>query len=236
MKKKGCLGVIPARGGSKRLPNKNILEFYGQPIISYSIDTLLKTELFNQILVSTDSKAIANIAKAYGANVPFLRSKTASDDFSTLTDVLLEVIREMSEIGLHFDYICCMLPTSVLVPVSKISEGFELIRKGNYSSVVSVMKYASPIQRAFIKKEGLLKMSHPEFMNTRTQDLDSSYFDCGQFYWIKVSDFLAEKKIFMDKLGSVELSEFEGQDVDNPEDWRILEYKYTFANGEIIGQ
>jgi len=222
------LAVIPARGGSKRISKKNIKEFNGQPIISFPINCLKESKLFDEIMVSTDDLEIAEIAKKYEAKIPFFRSSTNSDDFSTLTDVLLEVIESYRQKGVEYDNICCILPTAALITKDKIMNAYNLMIDNNYGTVVPVIKYSYPIQRALKDDGGFLKMKDLSHINTRSQDLEDSYHDSGQFYWINTEKFLADKKIFTDNTGFVELKEFEAQDVDTEEDWIMLELKHQY--------
>lgn len=221
------LVIIPARGGSKRIPKKNIKLFNGKPIISYVIQVVKKTNLFDEIMVSTDDNLVVEIAKKYGASVPFLRSTRNADDFATLTDVLLEVIEQYKKIGKTFETICCILPTAALVTPEIINEGYELLKKANFTSVVPVIKYAYPIQRALKLNKGLLGLRELEHINTRSQDLEDHYHDSGQFYWLNTKFFLDEKKVFTSNTGHIELKEYEAQDVDILEDWKMLELKYN---------
>ena len=223
----GNLAIIPARGGSKRIPKKNIKDFNGKPIISYAIEAVVKTNLFDEVIVSTDSEEIANVAKEYGAKVPFLRSEENANDYATLTDVLIEVLEAYKNIGKTFDKICCILPTAALITSEKIIEGCKLLDEKRLSTVVPVIRFAYPIQRALKDNEGLLEMREVEHINTRSQDLEAFYHDSGQFYWLKSDDFLEEKKVFTAKTGYIELKEYEAQDVDTFEDWAMLELKYN---------
>lgn len=226
------LAIIPARGGSKRIPNKNIREFFGQPIIKYSVDAAISSGLFDEVIVSTDNEKIKSLAISSGARVPFERSQKHSDDSATLSEVLLEVVESYKSIGKHFDFICMLLPTAPLISVKNLVRGYELIIKDqSYSSVVPVVRFSYPIQRAFrITKTGKLEMFQPKNKNTRSQDLEPAFHDCGQFYWIKTNDFLKEKSIFMKVTGTIELSELEIQDIDTEDDWKIAELKYTLRH------
>jgi len=222
------LAIIPARGGSKRIPKKNIKNFNGKPIISYAIQAVEKTNLFDEIMVSTDDVSIAEVAEQYGATVPFLRSDKNADDFATLADVLLEVIQQYKAIGKTFETICCILPTAALITAEKIIEGYNTLKKAKFASVVPVIKFAYPIQRALKIDEGLLGLRESEHINTRSQDLKDHYHDSGQFYWLDTSAFLNEKKVFTSNTGHIELKEYEAQDVDTLEDWKMLQLKYNF--------
>ena len=221
------LAIIPARGGSKRIPAKNIKTFLGKPIISYAIETAISTSLFSEIAVSTDDDKIASIALASGAAVPFIRSKKNSDDRATLSDVLLEVIEEYQNQKKNFDLVCMILPTAVFITSENLLSSYNKLMDGRFSSIIPVAKYSYPIQRALVLDEGgRLSMLWPENQNTRSQDLTSSYHDCGQFYWIRIKDFLREKSILMYNTGSVVLKGEQVQDIDTNEDWEIAEIKY----------
>lgn len=222
------LVIIPARGGSKRIPKKNIKYFNEKPIISYVIQAVIASNLFDEIMVSTDDSSIVEVAKQYGASIPFLRSTGNADDFATLTDVLLEVIEQYKKLGKTFENVCCILPTAALVTPEKIIEGYKLLEKSNFSSVIPVIKYAYPIQRALKLNKGLLSLRELEYINTRSQDLEDHYHDSGQFYWLNTESFLNEKKVFMSNTGHIVLKEYEAQDVDTLEDWKMLELKYNF--------
>lgn len=226
------LVIIPARGGSKRIPKKNIKNFNGRPILSYVIQTVKKTKLFDEIMVSTDDYSIVEVAKKYGAKVPFLRSNKNADDFATLTDVLTEVILDYQEVGKVFENVCCILPTAALVTNEIITEGFIKLKEANLASIVPVIKYAYPIQRALKVNEKLLSLRELEHINTRSQDLEDHYHDSGQFYWLNTKEFLKEKKVFMSNTGYIELKEYEAQDVDTPEDWKMLELKYNLIKNK----
>lgn len=224
------IAIIPARGGSKRIPKKNIKDFLGQPIISYSIQAALESQCFSEVMVSTDDEEIARIAKSYGASVPFLRSNDNSGDFATLADVVEETISNYRKKGEEFDYFCCILPTAPLTSSEKIKEGFKLIVAKKNNGVVPVVRFSYPIQRALKVENDELKMFDPESYNMRSQDLLPAYHDSGQFYWLKVDSFLKSKNFFAENTGIIELSEMEVQDIDTEEDWGIAELKYKIKN------
>jgi pseudaminic acid cytidylyltransferase len=224
------LAIIPARGGSKRIPKKNIKEFNGKPILAYTIETLISSEFFDEIMVSTDDLEIANVALEYGAKIPFMRTDSKSDDFATLAEVIIEVIEQYKIQGKAFESVCCILPTAALITSEKIIEAFDILNFSKFSSVVPVIRYAYPIQRALEAKNSFLNLRDKTHLNTRSQDLEPTYHDAGQFYWLNVKEFLIEKKIFTDNTGFLELKEYEAQDVDTPDDWKMLELKYNFKN------
>ena len=225
----GNLCIIPARGGSKRIPHKNIKELNGRPIISYVIELAKNTNLFSEILVSTDDNSIVKIVKEYGVITPFMRSEENSNDVATLTDVIKEVIGEYKKKGQEFETICCILPTAALITSQIIKDAYVKIGKGA-STVLPVLKFSYPIQRALKNEAGFLHMNQKEHLNTRSQDLEEFYHDSGQFYWLKTTDFLRENKIFTSKTAFIELKEDQAQDVDTPADWRMLKIKYDFLN------
>lgn len=219
------LCIIPARGGSKRIPRKNIKLFQGKPIIAHTIQHVMNAGLFNEVMVSTDDEEIKQVALKFGAKVPFTRSEENSNDFATLSDVLMEVLANYQKLEKKFDHICCVLPTSILITPALLDKSFRLL-DNNTSTVLPVLRFSYPIQRALKNKEGYLFMSQIEHINTRTQDLETHFHDSGQFYWLKTSDFIKEKKIFTTKTRFIELKEYEAQDIDTPEDWEMLELKY----------
>lgn len=226
-----CLAIITARGGSKRIPKKNIKEFCGKPIIAYSIEAALKSNLFNEVMVSTDSEEIAAVAKKYGASVPFMRSDKNSDDYATTYDVLLEVVNKYKESGQAFDYICCIYPTAPFVTSDKLQAAFKVFTASTADSLVPVVKFSFPPQRCFaINDAGNLIYKWPENKNKRSQDLEPLYHDAGQFYFYKSSVFEEEGK--NNVIIPFELEETEVQDIDNITDWQIAEFKYKFIHGE----
>jgi N-acylneuraminate cytidylyltransferase len=219
--------IIPARGGSKRIPRKNIKEFCGKPIITYSIKVAIDSKLFDEVMVSTDDKEISDIAIEFGANVPFLRSNKNSDDYSGLEDVVLEVLNFYQSQGIEFKSFCCLLPTAPFITINRIRECLYKLETG-FSSVFPVLRYSYPIQRSLKNKEGKVEMAYPQFINSRSQDLEPRFHDSGQFYWMKVNDFYQKKELFSDNTGYIELSEMEVQDIDTPEDWEIAEFKFNY--------
>jgi pseudaminic acid cytidylyltransferase len=230
------LAIIPARGGSKRIPGKNMKLFRGVPIIHYVVDTVMGSGLFDEIMVSTDDEEIVSCVRKKPVSVPFMRSKKNSDDFATLSDVVAEVLESYNSLGKHFVNVCIILPTAVLIKKEKLIQGLEQLKNGGYSSVVPVVRYSSPIQRALTMGDsGILKMLHPENKLVRTQDLSPAFYDSGQFYWVHTDNFLKERGIFMNNSGAIELSEMEVQDIDYAEDWELAELKYQFLYGKAHG-
>ncbi|MBL7911103.1 MAG: pseudaminic acid cytidylyltransferase [Bacteroidia bacterium] len=219
--------IIIARGGSKRIPRKNIKLFRGKPIIAYSIETALNSGLFDYVMVSTDDDEIAVIAKKAGAEVPFKRSEKNSDDLSTTADVISEVLTELKAGGKQFENACCIYPTAPFITKEILNDAYELLVKNKFDSVFPVCSFSYPIQRALQIKDAKVSMILPENINKRSQDLQTTYHDAGQFYWLNTSSFLKEKKMFTQNSGSVILNELQVQDIDNDTDWKIAELKHT---------
>ena len=224
------LAIITARGGSKRIPNKNIKLFLGKPIIKYSIEAAIKSNCFDEIMVSTDSEKISKIAKDSGALVPFMRSKSNSGDYSTTTDVLTEVINSYLKLGKEFDYVCCIYPTAPFLKAKTLKSALKKMIDLNCKSVLPVVKFSFPILRSFKMEKDKLELNWPKYLNMRSQDLPNSYHDAGQFYFFRTDFFLREKKVFTDDTYGIEMPETEVQDIDTLEDWAIAEIKYKILN------
>ena len=220
------IAIITARGGSKRIPRKNIKEFLGKPIIAYTIEAALASNKFDQVMVSTDDNEIAEIAKKYGAQVPFIRSEKTSNDFATTADVLNEVIDEYKKLGESFEYMCCLYPTAPFVTPEAIGQAMKILEDNGADTVLPVVKFSFPPQRGVVMKDGYLTPKYPECMPMRSQDLEPMYHDAGQFYCMKVSSFLEQGKVVMDKTMPYMQDDMNVQDIDTPEDWAIAEVKY----------
>jgi len=221
--------IITARGGSKRIPRKNIKDFCGKPIIAYSIQVAKESKLFDEIMVSTDDQEITDISREFGATVPFLRSAKNSDDHSGTVDVLIEVLEEYKSRNKNFKHACCIYPTAPLLRVETLVAGWELLQKQELDSVFPVLKFGFPIQRALrMKSNSLVSMFQPENRTKRSQDLEPSYHDAGQFYFFHVGRFLESKQLWTDKTAGIVLNELDAQDIDNEEDWKIAEFKYEY--------
>lgn len=225
---KKCLAIITARGGSKRIPRKNIKPFLGNPIIKYSIDAAIEAGCFDEVMVSTDDKEIADYSVSCGANVPFMRSSDASDDHSTTAQVIFEVLNEYKKNGIEFEYFCCIYPTAPFITSEKLQKAYNMLINSDATSVIPIVSYSFPILRSFKIENGLIKMNWPEYMTSRSQDLPKAYHDCGQFYFLRTEAFLSEQKLFTVLALPFEMPESEVQDIDNEEDWKIAEIKYTF--------
>ena len=227
-----AIAIITARGGSKRIPKKNIKDFCGKPIIAYSIEAALKSEKFDEVMVSTDSEEIAKIAGSYGAKVPFLRSEATSDDYATTADVIDEVISEYEKRNVFFDTFCCIYPTAPFVTAKKIAEAVEMLNNSDADSVVSVTKFSFPPQRAFVIREGKVCLQFPENKLKRSQDLEPIYHDCGQFYVCRTDKFRKWHFLVTDNTLPYIISQEEVQDIDDISDWLIAEAKFRVLNGE----
>lgn len=220
------LAIIPARGGSKRISGKNIRDFLGKPVIAYSIQAAAESGLFSEIMVSTDSKEIADIAIAYGAKIPFMRSGLNANDHATVGDVVEEVLQGYQIKQQNYENICCLLPTAPLTSATRITEAYQLMLKHNFDSVFPVCRFSYPIQRALKMTEGKVEMFQPENFPKRSQDLEPAYHDSGTFYWMKTEEFLKQKRFFAARSGAIILPESEVQDIDTEEDWKMAEIKY----------
>jgi N-acylneuraminate cytidylyltransferase len=223
------LAIITARGGSKRIPRKNIKLFNGFPIIKYSIDAAINSNVFDEVMVSTDDKEIAEISKKFGAKIPFYRSKKNSDDFSGTAEVIEEVLLNYTQIGLKFDHVCCIYPTAPFVNSEKINNAMNLLSSTDTDCVLPIVRYSYPVQRSLKIENGYAKMNSPENYFSRSQDLEPTFHDCGQFYCMKVKSILSQKKLFTKKMIGIEVSELEMQDIDNEVDWKLAELKYKFV-------
>lgn len=219
------LAIIPARGGSKRIPGKNIKDFLGKPIIARSIDTAIRSGLFDEVMISTDDVEIAAIGKHYGAKVPFIRSAKNADDHATTADVINEVLQEYEKAGRSFQYACCIYPTAPLLKSDSLSKAFEVLKKQNYKTVFPVVAFGFPIWRSLNVVDGKVNMFWPEHRHTRSQDLPRAWHDAGQFYWLDVEAFKKEPLLYSSNSGVIELSDLEVQDIDTPEDWKLAEFK-----------
>ncbi len=221
------LCIIPARGGSKRIPRKNIRNFLGKPIIAYSIETALQSGLFEEVMVSTDDEEIAQVAKKYGAKVPFFRSKENSDDYATTAHVIVEVLQQYRKLGFGFEDACCLYPTAPLVKVERLIEGFTILKESKAKSTFPIVAYSPSIWRSLRQtSHEVFEMIWPEYLNSRSQDLEKAYHDAGQWYWLNAESFLKEQRIYTDNTSCIVLSEYEVQDIDTEIDWEMAKIKY----------
>lgn len=221
------IAIIPARGGSKRIPRKNIRDFLGKPIISYSIEAAIESNLFDEVIVSTDDPEIAEIALRYGAKVPFFRSEENSNDFATTADVLIEVLNWYKNKGISFENAICIYPCSPFVSTELFEKARGILKAQKADCVFPVIRYGHPIQRALkIDQIGKLKLFFEEFSNSRTQDIQNTYHDAGMFYYFDVNNFLENKSLRTENSFAIEVDENLTQDIDNELDWKLAELKY----------
>ena len=224
------LCIIPARGGSKRIPRKNIKPFMGKPIMAYSIEAALKSELFDEVMVSTDDEDFAEVARQYGASVPFLRSEATANDYATTVDVLLEVLETYKQQGKVFDSICCLYSTAPFVTSERLKEAYSKL-SDNIDACFTIVEYSYPIQRSLkINEVGQVEMKYPEHLKSRTQDLEKVYHDAGQFYFVKTKTLIDEKTVWCKHTAPLVLSELEVQDLDTLTDWQLAEMKYELLH------
>ncbi len=231
MAEKRKIAIITARGGSKRIPKKNIKEFCGLPIIAYSIRTALGSGLFDEVMVSTDSEEIAETAKKFGANVPFMRSADNSDDYATTEDVILEVLQRYRELGTEYDYVCCIYPTAPFVTEAALAEAMAKMEKYEPSVVIPLVQFSYPPQRCFVVDDrGYARFKYPQYVRTRSQDLEKQYHDAGQFYIYNSDRLIATNGIIEDDFMPIIMPELLVQDIDTEDDWKIAEMKYKIIN------
>ena len=221
-----AVAVITARGGSKRIPRKNIRDFLGKPIIEYSIHAALEAQAFDVVMVSTEDEEIARIAKKAGAEVPFLRSRETSDDFATTTDVLLEVLETYSKKGQFFDKLCCVYPTAPFVTADKLRCAMEMLEEPQTDSVLPVTAFSFSPMRGMYIHQNKVSYCYPEYAKMRSQDIETMYHDCGQFYCINTEAFLREKTLVTNHTKGIIVPEREVQNIDTLEDWTMAEMKY----------
>lgn len=226
------IAIITARGGSKRIPRKNIREFCGKPILAYSIEAARESKLFDTVMVSTDDEEIAEIARRYGAEVPFYRSENTAGDFATTNDVLLEVLEEYEKRGEHYELGCCIYPTAPFVTAEKLRDAAERLANSGADTLIPVVAFSYPPQRAMIVKEGRLVFEYPQYLDSRSQDLEPHYHDVGQFYLFYTEAFKRNKKLMTGDILPYVVSELEVQDIDNLTDWEIAEMKFRLMKGQ----
>lgn len=225
------IAIIPARGGSKRIPKKNIKPFLGEPIISYSIKAALDSGIFDVVMVSTDSEEIAEIAKKYGAEVPFLRSEKTSSDFATTDDVLLEVLEEYRKRGQEFEYMACIYATAPFVTSESLKKAESILRKEKTTMVMPLTAFPYPPQRSYVLDEkGLAVFREPKYLNSRSQDLEKWYHEVGQYYLFDVEKYVALKGQIESDISALIVDDIEAQDIDTEDDWKIAELKYKLIH------
>ena len=223
-----AVAVITARGGSKRIPRKNIKEFCGKPIIEYSIQAALDAGIFDEVMVSTDDPEIADIARRAGASVPFLRSEKTANDYAITADVLAEVLEQYEKVGKQFALICCVYPTAPFVTAEKLKKAGEALLQSDADSLIPVVRYSFPPQRALLIRGGLVSYQYLQHAQTRSQDLEPIYHDCGQFYFCRTEPFLSSRSLVCGKTLPYIIPEEEVQDIDTMADWHLAELKYEY--------
>ncbi|MGN0403300.1 MAG: pseudaminic acid cytidylyltransferase [Acetatifactor sp.] len=220
------VAIITARGGSKRIPRKNIKDFLGKPILVYSIEAALQSGCFDEVMVSTEDREIAEIARKAGASVPFLRSERTAGDYASTADVIEEVLTEYRTRGKEFTHACILYPTAPFVTGKKIRDAMDILEKKQADSVLPMVAFSFPPQRSFVSENGKIRFAEPKYSKTRSQDLEPLYHDCGQFCCFCVKHFLEKRTLVTDNTYGIVVPESEVQDIDNPEDWRLAEMKY----------
>lgn len=232
--KGGTLAVITARGGSKRIPRKNTKPFCGRPILTYSIEAAKQSGLFDEIMVSTDDEEIAEIARQYGADVPFFRSAGNAGDYATTTDVLLEVLQKYQEQGSNFTWLSCLYPTAPFVTAEKLKRAYRQLVESGADALIPVVPFSYPPLRGLTVRKNRVSMKWPEYTFTRSQDMETLYHDCGQFYFIRTDTLIREKNLLCKNLLPMIMSELEVQDIDNETDWELAELKYQLLKDKGI--
>ncbi|MDR1057388.1 MAG: pseudaminic acid cytidylyltransferase [Coxiellaceae bacterium] len=231
------VAIIPARGGSKRIPCKNIKPFYGKPMIAWSIEAALKAKVFDHVIVSTNNEGIAQVAKEWGAEIPFMRPKELSDDYTGTTEVVAHSIKMMKDYNWNINAVCCIYATAPFIMFSDIVAGLSALNCGDWDYVFSITDFAAPIFRSFeVTKEGGVKMFFPEYFTARSQDLPESFHDAGQFYWGKPKSWLEGKRIFDRHSKPIFIPRWRVQDIDTQEDWnraQILAPVILSTNSEL---
>jgi len=222
------VAIIPARGGSKRVPRKNIKLFHGKPMIAYSIEAAKQSGCFDRIVVSTDDKEIAEVAQQCGAEVPFIRPADIADDYATTMDVIQHAVIELEKSGLQLDLVCCLYATAPFIKPEDLKQGLTLLDQKETQYAFSATTFPFPIQRAIkLDETGNVSMFSPKYELTRSQDLEEAFHDAGQFYWGRKEAFLTKKAIFASHSRIVLLPRIRVQDIDTPEDWECAEALYS---------
>lgn len=225
------IAIITARGGSKRIPRKNIKNFMGKPMLAYAIQACMNSKIFDEIMVSTDDNEIAEIAKKYGANVPFMRSEKTSNDMAMTYDVLEEVLEEYKKEDKIFDNLACIYPCVPFLKGETLKEAFKIFTSKDCDTLVPIVRFSFPIQRAFkLDENNNLQYREPENILKRSQDLEPMFHDVGMFYFSKTADLLKSKKLVGNKAAYIEMDESQIQDIDNDSDWKMAELKYKILN------
>jgi len=225
------IAIIPARGGSKRIARKNIREFSGRPILCWSIDIARKSGLFDEIMVSTDDDEIAQLARDAGAEVPFMRSGETADDYAPLADVLREVIERYGSLGRRFDRACCLFATAPFIRSADLKAGADLLSTSEFEVVIPVARFSYPVQRSLARSSaGRVVLNYPEYADTRSQDLQATYHDAGQWIWLNPDYLSRVQPLLGPATGSVVIDANRVEDIDTEEDWQRAEWKFERLN------
>lgn len=231
------IAIIIARGGSKRIPRKNIRDFCGKPIIAYSIQAAQESGCFDEVMVSTEDREIAEVSLKWGAKVPFMRSDRNATDLTTTAEVLVEVLTEYQKININPQLACCLYPTAPFVTADFLNHSYQkMLDHPSANTVMPVVRFSYPIQRALRMQAGFMSMFNPEHISTRSQDLEPAYHDAGQCYWFRVNEFLRTNQLISGNTIGVELPEWQVQDIDNEADWVLAEMKYRFIQERKLKQ
>jgi pseudaminic acid cytidylyltransferase len=227
--------IIPARGGSKRIPKKNVKLLNGKPLIAYSIESALNSNVFDDVIVSTDNDEIADVAREYGASIPFMRTPQTSDDHAGLADVAIEVLSDLNQIGRNYQSACFLLATAPFVTSEILKQSDKLFSENkDADALIPIVRYSYPIQRSFrINDKNFLEMRWPENYLIRTQDFEPTFHDSGLYYFIDSGALMREKRFFLEKTVGIEISETVTQDIDTEEDWEIAEFKLAYIQEKM---
>lgn len=221
------IAIIPARGGSKRIPRKNIRSFYGKPIIAWSIEAAKSSGLFEHIIISTDDEEIAEVARNYGATAPFMRPEALSNDFTGTTEVIAHATQWALDQGFDVNAVCCIYATAPFIQTTDIKQGLDILESGAWDYVFTVTDFAAPIFRSFKQTtEGSIEMFFPENFATRSQDLPIALHDAGQFYWGRPDAWLQNKRIFDRHSAPVIIPRWRVQDIDTQDDWERAQWMF----------
>jgi pseudaminic acid cytidylyltransferase len=228
------IAIIPARGGSKRIPRKNIKLFHGVPVIAYAIKTARDCGLFDDVYVSTDDKEIAEIASSFGATIPWVRPKALSDDFATTVSVMQDAVKKLSTSVNNLQHVCCIYPTTPLLRPKFLSQGFKILKDEGWDYVISGSAARTPPERFLsIGKRNEIMIRFPEHETTRTQDFPPTYYDAGQFYWGKKTSWESALPIFTSKSTILELPREFAVDIDTLEDWNYAENLFSIYGKDL---
>jgi len=230
------IAIIPARGGSKRIPRKNLRTLGGVPVISYAINVALKSKLFERVFVTTDDQEIADISMDFGAEVPYLRNANLSDDYATTIDVISDFVVQLQQQGELYEYACCIYPVTPFLQAKRLKEAYEIIRTNSWDYVFPAIEFSTPVERGFKKDNfGVIDFKYPEFASTRTQDIEKTFHDSGQFYFGKFEAWSLKKPILTGKSTFTEMLKHECLDIDDIYDWEFADKLFnTQSNFPIV--